>query len=200
MRTSHACMPVLHAGSRDGYMMLWDARSPGHASTRSRIPGVPPPDAPAISPIWCKMAAQSPSAGAAAGPGRPSKAAKTSPPSITTVAFVPYSYLLVSSGSADTTVKIWDMRMQGLPVCDLEPAPAQQQQQQQQHASHKQPCGDGFAAGTFPHAVDGFACPTTSRCSAVGISNIATSPSGGQAGGQAGMHDAAHVARAPGGT
>jgi denticleless len=100
--------------------MLWDARARGTRDSRVHAaPGTSLDGAAALSPVWSQDGAHTrpPAPGAARAA---SKAAKHSPVTVTSVAFVPHSYLLASGGAQDTVVKLWDLRMHGLPCCELE--------------------------------------------------------------------------------
>jgi denticleless len=105
-------------------MMLWDARCPGFSgqapsSGRRLRSGTELDTAPILSPVWVQENAHA--RPAAVGSGRGSgKSAKPPAVTITSVVFLPYSYLLASAGAHDTVVKLWDLRMHGLPLCDLE--------------------------------------------------------------------------------
>ena len=46
------------------------------------------------------------------------------PQSITSVVFIPHTYMLASSGSGDTTVKLWDMRKACSPITSLHAGPS----------------------------------------------------------------------------
>jgi denticleless len=109
-------------GARDGRILLWDARCCGSSSAADPNAPTQPTDAPTIAPVW------SSDANVHGKPGAPGAAARSamaaSPVTVTSVAFVPHSYLLASGGACDTTVRLWDMRMAGLPLCELEPVPA----------------------------------------------------------------------------
>lgn len=109
-----------HAGARDGRIMLWDARSPGTAGGRVHsAPGTALDGAAALSSVWSQDGAHTRPVAPGAGRGS-SKAAKLLPVTVTSVAFIPHSYLLASGGAQDTVVKLWDLRMHGLPCCELE--------------------------------------------------------------------------------
>lgn len=108
------------AGSRDGKIMLWDARCSGQgvasgtSGRRRDTDGVPQ-----LSAVCVLDAAHGTTGPVAAGRG--SRAlSRPHPITVTSLAFVPHSYVLASGGSHDTTVKLWDMRMQGLPLCNVE--------------------------------------------------------------------------------
>ncbi|KAG2496182.1 hypothetical protein HYH03_005782 [Edaphochlamys debaryana] len=152
------CEDVFATGSRDGRIMLWDARVASGRGAQA--------EASRLAPVWVQDLAHT---RLPAGASR-SKAAKGNPTTVTTVAFLPASYMLLSGGAQDTAVKLWDLRMRGLPLCGAE--------------LPSKPTGRGkgkAAAGAepqagVPHEVGSYAGP--SRSSAAGVTHIAVTEAG----------------------
>ncbi|EFJ44927.1 hypothetical protein VOLCADRAFT_94706 [Volvox carteri f. nagariensis] len=171
----HLCEDVFATGARDGRMMLWDARCPGFSGQappvgRRTQAGTDLDNAPVLSPVWVQDNAHTrPSTTS----GRAStKIAKPASVTVTSVAFLPYSYLLASAGAHDTVVKVWDLRMHGLPLCDLELPKAGCAGRA---SGHKAKSADTRSCG-LPHEVTEFTCPA--RASAVGVTHLTVSDSG----------------------
>ncbi|GFR39594.1 hypothetical protein Agub_g54 [Astrephomene gubernaculifera] len=177
----HLCEDVFATGARDGRIMLWDARCQGFSGygplggrrvqTRTGLDC-----APVLSPVWTQEGAHNRTG--TTGSRASSKAVKPAPVTVTSVAFVPYSYLLLSGGANDTVVKLWDVRMRGLPVCDLElPMPAagtSLHTGRSAGAKSRAPMTSSFPG--VPYEVGAYSCP--SRSSAVGVTHITVSDSG----------------------
>ena len=146
--------------------MLWDARGPGLPWVRHHRPNQQQhgETGACLSPVWKQLCAHAPPSASR------SKAAKTQPPTITSVTFVPHSYLLLSSACADTCIKVWDLRMQGLPMSQLE-----------------LPRGGGASkALPLPHCVDSFTC--LRKETAAGVSHVAVSDAGAASARRCGAH------------
>ncbi|PNH10784.1 Denticleless [Tetrabaena socialis] len=166
----HSCEDVFATGSRDGRIALWDARCPAAAAATGSLAGVP-----LLSPVWSQEHAHARHPAAVARPG-PHARDQAMPVTVTSVAFLPFSYVLASGSALDCVVKLWDMRMHGLPLCDLELPAAAAKGGRTGRASGAKGAADGPGAPGAPHEVSSLACP--SRASVVGITHICASPAG----------------------
>ncbi|GLI60651.1 hypothetical protein VaNZ11_002851, partial [Volvox africanus] len=172
----HLCEDVFVTGARDGRIMLYDARYPGFSSQsvgRRVHAGTDLDNAPVLSPIWVQQNAHTPYT---ASRGRFStKVAKPVAVTVTSVVFLPYSYLLASAGANDTVIKLWDLRMHGLPMCDLELPKSNALVGAGRLVGSKDSSTGGGASG-IPHEVAEFTCPA--RTSAVGVTHLTVSETG----------------------
>ncbi|GIL50897.1 hypothetical protein Vafri_6864 [Volvox africanus] len=172
----HLCEDVFVTGARDGRIMLYDARCPGFSSQsvgRRVHAGTDLDNAPVLSPIWVQQNAHTPHI---ASRGRVStKVAKPLAATVTSVAFLPYSYLLASAGANDTVIKLWDLRMHGLPMCDLELPKSSALVGAGRLGGSKDNSTGGGSSG-IPHEVAEFTCPA--RTSAVGVTHLTVSETG----------------------
>ncbi|GIL91050.1 hypothetical protein Vretimale_9480 [Volvox reticuliferus] len=173
----HLCEDVFVTGARDGRIMLYDARCPGFSSQavgRRVHAGTDLDNAPVLSPIWVQQNAHTPHT---ANSSRAStKIAKPVAVTVTSVVFLPFSYLLASAGANDTVVKLWDLRMHGLPICDLELPKSAIESVGAGRVGGPKAKLTGAGTSGIPCEVAEFTCPA--RTSAVGVTHLTVSETG----------------------
>ncbi|GAX84451.1 hypothetical protein CEUSTIGMA_g11871.t1 [Chlamydomonas eustigma] len=117
---------VFVTGCMDGGVSLWDCRKPGVWSSQQRRHVLTPVGSILDAHSICHRSNVTPPL--CRGRSYMVDKKKVTEHSITSTLFIPQTQLLVTSGSGDTCVKVWDIRNINFPCCTFEPPDKEEQE------------------------------------------------------------------------